>query len=126
MSGSVEKLIEVAKRHLSRLTACCGYDAANLCYRCQSSRKVVDAWKEYERSRVEDWPDEIPSCEKCGVLDNVGRWGVSEECWWHICEKCLVDKDGFTNWLAKEFKTVLDESEEYEKLPNGTYRLKSR
>jgi hypothetical protein len=119
---SIEELIETAKFHKKRLESHCGFASKTPCFRCRTSQKIVKAWNKYEETRLNTWPDEIAACEKCESLSKVGRWGMSEDCCWNICEPCYNDKEGFQKWLEGQFKIALDENPDYELLPDGKYR----
>lgn len=122
---NIEKYQAIAEDRELRIAACCG-SSLPLCGRCRISKKIVDAWQRYEHSVINDWPEEVPVCEKCGSMSKVGKWAVSNDdpdSGWDICQVCYADEDGFTAWLANELKTALDESDEYELLPNGNYRF---
>jgi hypothetical protein len=66
-------------------------------------------------------------CEKCGKIARGGRWYLPNEQpedGMPICSECYEDKEGFQEWFLACIKDVLDNSGEYEKLPNGKYRPK--
>ena len=115
---TIQELLEKVEQRKRQLASCCG-----ICHHCRASKKILAAYDQYERTRISEWPDEIPVCDKCGSMENVGKWGMGQtDVIFDLCEKCEQDHEGFIEWLANEIKDALDNSGLYEKLPNGKYR----
>jgi hypothetical protein len=114
---TIEELTEIAKQRAVQLQNCCGR-----CHHCIASRKIVEAYERYEHARLNDWPEEVADCDKCGGFTKVGKWGPDETCQMDICEPCWADKDGFAKWLWAEMEQVLAADPAYVEAEKGRWR----
>jgi hypothetical protein len=51
-------------------------------------------------------------------------WLTSNVAALRLCSSCNADTEGLATWLASELQAAVEQSDEFEKLPEGGYRRK--
>jgi hypothetical protein len=62
------------------------------------------------------------TCDVCGTPHRLGKMTLPGDATFTVCVWCHEDKDRLQKWLAGLMKQALDESPDYEPLPNGNYK----